>query len=100
GVEDRIEVVQRVPDFVDRPLLGVSQAAAGAESVLFKKETNLVAGVEEVIVACSGLLASRKDRYQALRIEVADKFLDAAPQSLTLFAAGEIFDHQETVAFV
>src|SRR5262245_46684737 len=71
GVENRIDVVQRVPDFIDRALLGVSQPAVGGESVLFKKEANLVAGVEEVIVAHAGLLASRKDRGHAPWVEIA-----------------------------
>src|SRR5215475_2167521 len=100
GVEDRVEVVQRVPDFIDRPLLVVSQAAIGSESVLFKKEADLVAGVEEVIVARSGLLASRKDRGGASRVEIADKLLGSPLQSLTLFAPGEVFNYEEPVAFI
>src|SRR5262249_53836049 len=99
-VEDRVEIVQRVPDFIDRALLGVSQAAVGSESLLFKEEANLVAGVEEVIIAHAGLLASRKDRGAASRVEIADELFGAALQSLTLFTAGEVFDHQEPVAFV
>src|SRR5215510_2183216 len=100
GVEDRVEIVQRVPDFVDRALLGVSQAAVGGESLLFKKEANLVARVEEVIVARSGLLSSRKDRGAASRVEIADEIFGAALQSLTLFTSGEVLDHEEPVAFV
>src|SRR5262245_20083651 len=100
GFEDRVEIVQCVPDFIDRALLGVSQAAAGSESLLFKKEADLVSGVEEVIVAHAGLLASRKDRGAASRVEISDELFGAALQSLTLFTAGEVFDHEESVAFV
>src|SRR5262249_32121925 len=100
GVEDRVEIVQRVPDFIDRALLGVSQAAVGSESLFFKKEANLVAGVEEVIVAHAGLLSSRKDRGAASRVEIADEIFGAALQSLTLFTSGEVLDHEEPVAFV
>src|SRR5215510_10606914 len=74
GVEDLVEIVQRVPDFIDRALLGVSQAAVGSESLFFKKEADLVAGVEKVIVAHAGLLASRKDRGAASRVEIAGEF--------------------------
>src|SRR5215813_11724059 len=100
GVEDRVEIVQRVPDFIDRALLGVSQADVGSESLFFKKEADLVAGVEEVIVAHAGLLASRKDRGADSRVEIADELFGAAPQSLTLFTAGEVFNYEEPVAFV
>src|SRR2546428_4881842 len=100
GVEDRVEIVQRMPDFIDRSLLGVSQAPVGSESALFKKEANLVAGVEEIIVTHAGLLARRKDRGAASRVEIADKFFGAPLQSLTLFAAGEVLNYKEPVAFV
>src|SRR5262249_32603125 len=92
GVEDRVEIVQRVTDFIDRALLGVSQGDAGGESLFFKKEADLVAGVEEVIVAHAGLLASRKDRGSSSRVEIADELFGAALQSLTLFTAGEVFN--------
>src|SRR5262245_48669052 len=92
-VKDRVEIVQRVPDFIDRALLGVSQAAVGSESLFFKKEADLVAGVEKVIVAHAGLLASRKNRGAASRVEIADELFGAALQSLTLFTAGEVFNY-------
>src|SRR5215510_13922234 len=100
GVEDGVEVVQRMPDFIDRALLGVSQAAVGIESLFFKKVADLVAGVEEVIVAHAGLLASRKDRDAASRVKIADELFGPALQSLTLFAAGEVFNYEEPVVFV
>src|SRR5262245_44827672 len=100
GVKDRVEIVQRVPDFIDRALLGVSQAGVGSESLFFKKETDLVAGVEEVIVAHAGLLASRKDRGAASRAETADELFGAGLPSPTPFTPGAPFNYEEPSVFV
>src|SRR5262245_56472345 len=100
GVEYRVEIVQRVPDFIDRALLGVSQAGVGSESLFFKKEADLVAGVEEVIVAHAGLLASRKDRGAASRAETADELFGAGLPSPTPFTPGAPFNYEEPSVFV
>ena len=56
-VKDRIEIVQRVADFIDRKLLALAQFAIRPERFLLKKETDPVARREKVIIARARLFA-------------------------------------------
>ena len=95
-VEERVEVVERVADLVDRQLLGLLQRAVRGERVLLEEEPNLVAGVEEVVVGRAGLLVRREHRDR-LGLEGLEQLMGTVDERATRRRVGEPFDDQHPV---
>jgi hypothetical protein len=98
ALEDRIEIVQRVADLVDRERLGLAQLAAFVEGFLFEEAADGAAGPEEIVVVLGRLVAGREDRAGLARIEGLDEFLGACPQSCDFAVGFEIRHDREAVA--
>src|SRR5437588_11870942 len=60
-IESRVKVMQRVANLINRALLALLQSAIEQKRILFKKEPNLVARFQEVIVAGSRLFSRREN---------------------------------------
>ena len=69
--EHRVEVVQRVPDLVDRQLLRLAQLPGLVEGVGLEEESDLVAGIEELAVLAVPAFAGLEHRPDARGIESA-----------------------------
>src|SRR5687767_7547611 len=55
SIKNRVEIVQRMPDLVNRTLLTLPQRAIGQKRIFLKEEPDLVPGGEEVFVGLTRL---------------------------------------------
>ena len=86
ALEDRVEIVQRVADLVDRARLALPQPALSVERLLLEEEADPVAGLEEVAVLGVAVLARREDGRDLGRLEGLQQLGHARAQRVALLA--------------
>ncbi len=72
-LEDRIEVVERMADLVDRALLALPEPAALVERLGLEEEADLIAGLEKIAVLGVVLPRGREDRGHLAGLERLDQ---------------------------
>src|SRR5262249_47728735 len=96
AVEHGIEIVHRMADLVDRERLVLLQPAFIVERLFLEKATDLVARIEEVVVAGAGLVAGAEDADVA-RIEGVDDLARALAERRHLFGRFEAVEDKIAV---
>ncbi len=96
--EDRIDVVERMADLVDRALLAVPQPARLVERLPLEEEANLVARFEEIAILCMILPRSRENRRHLARLERLNQLRHPPPQRRALGPRHEPGQDQVAIA--
>ena len=96
-IEDRVEVVERVPDLVDRQLLRLAQLPGLGEGIGLEEESDLVARIEEVAVPAVPALAGLEHRPEARGIEPGQQLGHAGAQAIAGLGRDEALQDQVAV---
>jgi hypothetical protein len=91
--EDRVEVVQRVANLVDRARLALAQRTGPVERLLLEEEADLVARFEKITVLRVPPAGGREHGLHRARLEPLDQLRHAPPQPLARCAADEPGQH-------
>ena len=92
--------MKRMADLVDGLLFTLPQRAAGQKGILFKKETDFIAGIQEVVIGQTRLFVGRKNRSHAGRIEISNQLCRSISQAITGVFVDKVFEQQETISIV
>ena len=100
GGEDRVEIVQRMADLVDRQRLGLAHPARIVEGLLLEEEADLVAGAGEVVIRRMAMAGGREDRRDAGEVGRVDQAVGALDQPLAAVGRDEFLEQQVAVALI
>src|SRR5215213_7572548 len=96
--ENRIKVVQRVSDFVERMKEVVFELSVLGECVFFKKERDAVARIQKIFVARALLLRGLKDGRMTLIVKICGQHCRLIYKRVTLGCGIKPFKNEKPVA--